>query len=115
MERQYEVGQHVKYIDSHRKAHDALVLIWWHDVLAYKEPQQAFDAAGSDDLIEVQPDMTTKVIRDREPGCNMVLVDPDPQKDDTYGRQIRRETSIVHLSNQPARANCWCWPDEVPA
>jgi hypothetical protein len=40
-------------------------------------------------------------------------VDPDPQKDDTYGRQIQRETSMVHLSNNPGGGNCWCWPDEV--
>ena len=90
MERRYDVGQHVKYIDEHRVVHDALVLIWWHDVDAYKEHTQV-------------------------PGCNIVLVDSDPQKDDTYGRQIKRETSVVHLSNQPAKAKCWCWPDEVPA
>jgi hypothetical protein len=88
MERQYEVGQHVKYIDEYRKAHDALILIWWHATEQYKSPSG-------------------------EPGCNLVLVDPDPQKDDSYGRQIKRETSLVHLSSNPGGGNCWAWPDEV--
>jgi len=91
MERKYEVGAHIKFIDPHRKAHDALVLIWW------KEPN-------------TEP-YTSDV---GEPGCNLVLVDPDPLKDDTYGRQIQRETSVVHISANPAKGNCWCWPDEVP-
>jgi hypothetical protein len=90
MERKYEVGAHIKYIDSHRKAHDALVLIWWM-------PKDVPDYAGPTG----------------EPGCNLVLVDPDPKKDDSYGRQILRETSMVHLSNNPGGGNCWCWPDEV--
>lgn len=92
MERSYEVGAHVKFIDPERKAHDALVLIWW------KAPDWPEPYTGENG----------------EPGCNLVLVDPDPQKDDVYGRQIRRETSMVHLNNNPGRGNCWCWPDEVP-
>jgi len=91
MERKYEVGAPIKYIDPMRRAHDALVLCWWH--------------------VDQVPDYQSPT---GEPGCNLVLVDPDPEKEDTYGRQIRRETSMVHLSNNPGKGNCWCWPDEVP-
>lgn len=113
MERKYEVGQPIMFIDEHRKPHHALVLIWWHEVEHYKTPKEAIDAADGN-LVDVQPDGTAKVKRDlREPGCNLVLVNPDPLKEDTYGRQIDRETSVVHLSNNPAKGNCWCWPDEV--
>ena len=46
------------------------------------------------------------------PGCNLVFVSGDESKDDPYGRQIERRTSIVHLSVQPAKASCWRWPTE---
>lgn len=44
---------------------------------------------------------------DGKDGLNLVLVSKDTDKDDNYGRQLERQTSIVHLSNQPAKANCW--------
>ena len=46
-------------------------------------------------------------------GCNLVYVSSDESKQDPYGRQIERATSVVHRSGNPAGANCWCWPDEV--
>lgn len=46
------------------------------------------------------------------PGCNLVFVSGDDTKDDPYGRQIERRTSIVHISQQPARGFAWRHPDE---
>lgn len=46
------------------------------------------------------------------PGVNLVFVVNDESKTDNYGRQIDRRTSIVHLSQQPARASCWAWLGE---
>lgn len=46
------------------------------------------------------------------PGCNLVYVSSDETKNDPYGRQIERSTSVVHRSAQPAGAGCWCWSDE---
>ena len=46
--------------------------------------------------------------------CNVLFVVDDSLKTDNYGRQTERATSVVHLSQNEARANCWCWPDEVP-
>lgn len=48
-----------------------------------------------------------------KPGCNLVFVSGDESKDAPYGRQIERRTSIVHLSQQPARASCWEWPFDM--
>ena len=48
-----------------------------------------------------------------QPGCNLVYVSRDGTKEDPYGRQIERNTSVVHLSVQPAHGCYWCWPDEV--
>jgi hypothetical protein len=89
MERRYEVGAHIIYIDEYRRQHNAVVLIWW---LPGKDSPYSEDWAA----------------------CNLVMADPDPQKEDSYGRQIRRETSVPHLTANPAKGCCWCWPDEAP-
>lgn len=88
MERKYEVGQHVMYIDSLGVAHKALVTVWWMDVEFYRA-------------------------ENGEPGCNLLYVSGDQLKTDCYGRQIERSTSVVHKTKQSAPAFYWCWPDEV--
>ena len=49
------------------------------------------------------------------PGLNLVLVSNDEAKDYPYGRQIERETSVVHVSNQPAPGAYWCREHEYDA
>lgn len=51
----------------------------------------------------------------REDGCNVVIVHSDESREDSYGRQIDRYTSVVHRSEQPADGNFWRWPDEPRA
>jgi hypothetical protein len=89
MERKYEVGQPIMFIDTHRVARHAIAIHWW---------MPGKDSPYSEEWAAV----------------NLMLADPDPQKEDTYGRQICRETSVPHLSANPAKGFCWCWPDEVP-
>ena len=92
-ERKYEVGAHVIYFDSYGVPHDALVTIWWMgpvEVPSYRA-------------------------ENGEPGCNVVCVDKDELKSDSYGRQIYRATSVVHQSKQNAHGFKWCWPDELKA
>ena len=38
---------------------------------------------------------------------NLILISDDENKGDEYGRQLERQTSIVHRDNQSAGANCW--------
>lgn len=45
--------------------------------------------------------------RNVKPALNVVYVDKDPAKTDPYGHQIARATSIVHIDDNTARANCW--------
>ena len=44
------------------------------------------------------------------PSLNVVFVDPDETKTDSYGRQIARNTSVVHQSNQAAHGMYWREP-----
>lgn len=44
------------------------------------------------------------------PSLNVVYVDGDATKTDSYGRQIVRQTSTVHSSNQSAHGRYWRLP-----
>ncbi len=86
MARELKIGDHVIWHDSKGQAHNALVI-----------------------CIFGQPGKPV------EEGCiNVVMASPDEKEDDTYGRQIRRETSQVHKSNQAAHGIYWRFPDEEP-
>lgn len=41
------------------------------------------------------------------PSINLVIVSTDASKDDPYGRQIERHSSVVHKSNQAANGMYW--------
>lgn len=79
-----EVGSHVVYTDQFAQRHDAIVTAVWGSYATATGP---------------------------EPGCNLVFVSADGAKTDPYGRQIERETSVVHRSNQPAHGRFWDWPE----
>lgn len=44
---------------------------------------------------------------DSTPCVNLVFVSGDEERHDSYGRQIERESSVVHESNQSAHGNFW--------
>jgi hypothetical protein len=44
------------------------------------------------------------------PSVNLVFVSDDESKSDQYGRQIERNTSVVHESNQYAHGMFWREP-----
>jgi len=82
-----EIGSAVIYVDPNGEARHAIATTVWSSVEAYKG--------------------TT-----RQPGINLVVVSLDPSKEDGYGRQIERATSVVHKSKQAAPGNFWRWSDE---
>lgn len=48
------------------------------------------------------------------PTCiNVVLMSDNDAETDTYGRQIKRFTSVCHKGLSPAHGNYWKWPDEA--
>lgn len=78
-----KVGDVVTFVDSLGRTIPALVTAWW----------------GS-------PSQTDASI-------NVVFVEPDSEKTDSYGRQISRATSVPHESNQAAPGNYWRQPVEA--
>lgn len=91
MERKYDIGERVIYVDKWGIPRDALITIWW---------------AGGQEVAEYRS-------ANGEPGCNLAFISGDPNRDDSCGRQIERETSVVHKTHQPAHGFYWCWEDEL--
>jgi hypothetical protein len=85
--RKLEIGSSIVFVDAKAQRHNALVTIVWNQVESYRSD------AG-------------------EPGCNLVFISGDADRNDSCGRQMERQTSVVHKSKQPAHGMYWCWPDE---
>lgn len=85
-------------MDSHGKERNALVTAVW----APTEEQIEF--------IRQRYDKETyfETLKQREtPSINVVIISNDENKHDSYGRQIERHISVVHISNQYAHGNYW--------
>lgn len=80
-------GDVVVYVDERGERHNALVNAVWRDTDYYKPVTQ-------------------------NPGLNLLFVHPDKTMHDQYGTQIKRETSVVHRTNQPAPGRYWMLPTE---
>ena len=48
------------------------------------------------------------------PTVNLVYISTDKTKQDAWGRQIERDSSVVHKSNTSAHGNYWRFEDEEP-
>lgn len=72
-----QIGDTVTYVDPYGKKHPALVTIVWRRTDG------------------------------RAPGINLVYVSDNEAEQDSCGRQIKRETSVVHQSDQPAHGSYW--------
>ena len=49
------------------------------------------------------------------PCINIAFMAPDPNREDSYGRQVDRScTSVPHGSDQRAHGFYWRWEDEEP-
>ena len=87
MERKFvNVGDHIIFTDTRRKQHSGLVT-------------------------EVH-DSGVEQRRDSLPAVNVLYVVDDETRMDQYGRQIERESSVVHRTMNSAEANCYHLSDE---
>jgi hypothetical protein len=98
MERILKSGARVIFFDSLRQPHEALVTIF------HGAPE------GS-----TEEEFKAKYHCDGPPCVNLLYVDADESKTDSYGRQTARSTSCTNGDSQaPKRAgNYWLWPDQV--
>jgi len=48
------------------------------------------------------------------PTVNLVYVSSDPDMHDSYGRQIKRESSVIHVSTSTVHGRYWRRPLESP-
>lgn len=103
--RAFQTGCRVIYFDSLRQPHEALVTVWWHDA------EKGTTEAELQKYYEENMHSPMSL-----PLCNVVFVSTDTSKEDPYGRQIERATSVTYGRNQgmtPFLGMCWCWPDEL--
>lgn len=76
-----KIGDTVEYVDVYGRPHNALVTIVW----------DGGHVSGFND----------------KPSINLVYVSDDDSHVDQYGRQIARNTSVVHESVQAAHGFFW--------
>jgi hypothetical protein len=89
MERNFDIGQRVVYVNENGLPRPALVTAIHGD---------EYDHEG-----------TTHY-----PCVNLVFCSIDGEKTDPYGRQIERETSVPHKLEQSAHGYYFMWDDEEP-
>lgn len=90
-DRTLSVGDHVVYRDPQRRERDAIVTEIHH---GFDSAREHFEVTGG------------------WPSINLVTVSLDENEEDAYGRQIERDTSIVHVEQQSAGGLDWRFPDE---
>lgn len=78
-----EVGDHVEFVDERSRVRDALVICIHTGMSGPETP----------------------------PGVNLITVSADEDREDAYGRQPERPSSIVHEDDQPAHGNFWRLPE----
>lgn len=91
MDRQYKPGQIVLFTDENGKTHNAIVTCFHYGYNSVEEHKS----------------------RHGEPCINLVYTSSDERKEDCYGRQLERNTSVVHKSHQWANGMFYRFPDEV--
>jgi hypothetical protein len=97
-----KIGDHVLFADSRSRPVHAVVSAVWPKMKVVAAPD---DPAAYDGKKAV-PDP------DQAPSLNVVFVSMDEARHDSYGRQVERETSLAHVSAQPAPGMYWCRPEE---
>lgn len=90
-----KIGDPVIFIDSVRREHSAILTNIFGEV---RTIQQMVNG----ELVDVK----------QIPCANLVFVSSDESKQDSYGRQLERATSCVHISSNSAGAYCWKFPGE---
>jgi hypothetical protein len=131
MERELRIGGVVVFIDPHRMEQMALVTAIHGDPLGRqaRPRRKAVEECSEEELKRMDVDSNKIYAYERgedgnpivdyaEPGehwpcINLVIVSPNQDCQDPYGRQLERHTSIVHQSDSSAVGNCFRFEDEA--
>lgn len=94
-----KIGNHVIFVDAYGKDHSALVTCVFSADERCMDEEYAKSIGMAKALTKEEIYRTTSI--------NVVLVVSDKTKQDSYGQQIERFTSIVHESQQQAHGMFW--------
>ena len=97
-ERQPKIGEAVIFFDQFGIEHHALLTNVFGERRITK-----FKEHGTETLIE----------QVTNPCVNVLMVSPDTKREDSYGRQIERQTSCSHFSSSSAWGMFYCLPEEI--
>lgn len=120
-QKKLEIGGMVVFIDAHRIEHNAMVTCIHGDPLG--RPMMARrtpEAVAKDDYNSgayEQDEHGNPVYDYGEPDTawpciNIVIVSPNVECKDQYGRQLERHTSVVYQSNSSAQGYCFRFASE---
>lgn len=104
--RSLEVGDAVVFVDEHSRSHNALITAV-HGEIAQLQIRE--DGHHHVDIIDGAGPTYWRM-----PCVNLLFTSADESKQDPYGRQIERESSVVHKTDSTANGNYWMWPGEEP-
>jgi len=103
-QRYLSVGDHVIAVDSKGRDHHAIITCI-HGGEVVEESAVLRDNS--------YPEYATVKFDEGDAPCiNLVYVDPDVNKQDSWGRQLHRESSFVHKSWQQTGGMYWRFLDE---
>jgi hypothetical protein len=100
MERIFDIGQPVIYVDEHALPRPALLTAIHGEMYVLKEGETVGNSHKAGDTYF--------------PCVNLVFTSADGSKTDDYGRQIERESSVSHKNDSSAHGRYWRWADEEP-
>jgi len=106
-QREYKSGVPVIFVDPHGIRRHALVTIW--HCSDDRDAWLGAQLVNQENWAKQEPSVE---IPFSETCCNLVWISGDEMRKDSYGRQLIRESSVVHKGSQPAHGNYWLWPDE---
>ena len=133
-QRELKIGDVVVFIDAHRIELKSLVTCIHGDpqgrqaITTRKSASLLTEeekASGEWELDKHDPPLYANKVDEKgsmiveyeEPGehwpcINLVIVSPNPDCQDPYGRQLERHTSVVHQTNSSAVGYCFRFEDE---
>ena len=112
-QRKLRIGQKVVYHDPRSRAHDALITAI-HGGTPVEPPAEAFTTPDENGKFATEASTVLVPVAGWIPCVNLLWVSSDPKRQDSYGRQTERESSVVHATSSGVHGAYWRFDDEEP-